>query len=282
MAEQRGTGALALALSKAQAAFPAIPRSREVTVQTKQGGSYKFKYAPLDTILEHVRKPLSDNGLAICQLIDDGALVTLLLHESGATLEGRVTLPNSPGDTVQQLGSAITYLRRYALQAALGIAAEEDDDGNASSGNRVMGDRAEQAQNDGLIGVAGKGNGQSDFMLRQVKTEARPEPFSRIAFRLTLGRQQQAVEAVDGLAELIATNTAAIEGQRVTVWGSMRPESFTGKDGKRVTYNVLTIARLKVGALDLTEPEGEPAAVDTDADFDGGWIGEAEKAGTAA
>jgi len=271
MNDQPGTGALALALSKAQSQFPPIPRSREVTVQTKTGGSYKFKYATLDTILESVRKPLSDNGLAICQLIDDGALVTLLLHESGATLEGRVLLPNSPGDTVQQLGSAITYLRRYALQAALGIAAEEDDDGNASSGNRVMGDRQAQATNDGLIGNAVTGNGHSDFALRMVTTEERQTPFPRVAFRLTMGRQQQAVEALDGLAELIASNRPAIEGERVTVWGNMRPESFNGKDGKRVTYQVLTISRLKVGALDLTEPEEQH-----DDDFDAGWLAVAE------
>lgn len=130
-------GPLALSLAKAQAAFPAIARTREVTVTTKTGGSYKFKYAPLDTILEAVRTPLSSNGLAVAQLLDGGDLVTLLLHESGAVLEGRVLIPHGPTDNVQQQGSAITYLRRYALQAILGIASEEDDDGNASAGNRT-------------------------------------------------------------------------------------------------------------------------------------------------
>jgi len=131
-------GPLALSLAKAQAAFPAIPRTREVKVVTKTGQTYTFKYAPLDTIIELVRPPLSANGLAIAQLLDGEDLVTLLLHESGAVLEGRVTLPRNPGDNVQQLGSAITYLRRYALQAILGIASEEDDDGNAAAGNRAQ------------------------------------------------------------------------------------------------------------------------------------------------
>lgn len=130
-------GSLAGALAKAQAQFPSIPRDREVTVQMKTGGSYKFKYAPLDTILSAVRKPLSDNGLAITQLLDGTDLVTVLLHESGGTLEGRWPIPHNNGDTVQNLGSAITYLRRYALQAILGIASEEDDDGNAASGNHA-------------------------------------------------------------------------------------------------------------------------------------------------
>lgn len=127
-----GMGALASALSKAQAAYPAIPRDREVEVQTRTGGKYKFKYAPLDTILNAVRGPLSENGLAVTQLIDGQELVTMLLHESGASLTSKMALPHGDG-TAQALGSAITYLRRYSLQAMLGIAAEDDDDGKAGT-----------------------------------------------------------------------------------------------------------------------------------------------------
>lgn len=134
--EQPVYGTLAGALARAQAAFPTIPRDREVTVTSrKTGTSYKFKYAPLDTILAAVRKPLSDNGLALSQLLDGPDLVTLLMHESGETLSGRMPLP--PHEDVQGLGSAITYLRRYAIQALLGIAAEEDDDGNGAAGNKA-------------------------------------------------------------------------------------------------------------------------------------------------
>lgn len=127
-------GALAAALANAQAAFPAIARDKTVTVSSaRTGKSYTFKYAPLDSILNAVRKPLSENGLALAQLLDDGDLVTMLMHKDGGRLAGRVALPNP--DEVQALGSAITYLRRYSIQAILGIAAEEDDDGNRASGN---------------------------------------------------------------------------------------------------------------------------------------------------
>ena len=125
-----GIGPLAAALAKAQAAFPPVTRSKTVTVTTKTGASYKFSYAPLEAILDAVRKPLGDNGLALAQMLDDGALVTMLLHESGASIEGRIAIPGT--NDVQALGSAITYLRRYAIQAMLGIAAEEDDDGNSA------------------------------------------------------------------------------------------------------------------------------------------------------
>ena len=128
-------GPLAAALAKAQASFPAISRDKEVTVKLKTGGEYKFKYAPLDSILAAVRGPLAANGLAIVQLLDEDVLVTSLLHESGAILSGRTPIPASEG--VQAYGSAITYLRRYSIQALLGIAAEEDDDGNHAAGNQA-------------------------------------------------------------------------------------------------------------------------------------------------
>jgi hypothetical protein len=130
---QPNLGPLAAALAKASTEFTTVTRDKTVTVQTKTGGSYSFKYAPLDTILAAVRGPLSKNGLALVQLLDEGALVTTLIHESGASISGRIGLPNTAD--VQALGSAITYLRRYAIQAVLGIAAEEDDDGNHAAGN---------------------------------------------------------------------------------------------------------------------------------------------------
>ena len=135
MNDENVTGNLAAALAKAQAAFPSISRDRTVTVRMKTGGSYTFAYAPLDTVLAAVRGPLAANGLAVSQLLDGGDLVTLLLHESGESLSGRWTLP--PHQDIQGLGSAVTYLRRYALQALLGIASEEDDDGNASAGHHA-------------------------------------------------------------------------------------------------------------------------------------------------
>ena len=128
-------GPLAVALSKAQREFGPINRSKTVTVQTKTGGSYSFSYAPLDAILGQVRKPLSDNELTLTQLLDAEGLVTLLIHSSGAYLRGITALPETTD--VQAFGSAITYLRRYSIQAILGIAAEEDDDGNRAAGNNA-------------------------------------------------------------------------------------------------------------------------------------------------
>lgn len=135
---------LAAALAKAQASFPAIEKTKTVRVKTRTGGTYTFKYAPLDDVLHGLRPILNENGLALSQLLSmtpDGrpALRTLLLHEGGETLEDVCPLPVNGGESAQEIGSAITYLRRYAVVSLLGIATEEDDDGNAASGNTRSG-----------------------------------------------------------------------------------------------------------------------------------------------
>jgi hypothetical protein len=122
------------ALAKAQGAFPPIPKDRTVRVALKTGGSYTFSYAPLDTILREVRPALAANGLGITQTFDGERLITLLVHEGGGTIESVLALPRQ-GSSWQEYGSAVTYARRYAITALLGIASEEDDDGNAAVGN---------------------------------------------------------------------------------------------------------------------------------------------------
>ena len=132
---------LAKALAKAQAEFPAIGRSKEVRVQTKTGGSYTFAYEPLDAILNTVRPVLAANGLAFSQLLGHvggaPALKTMLMHEGGEVIQDSCPLPSNGSLTAQEFGSLVTYFRRYALVAVLGIATEEDDDGNHASGNQV-------------------------------------------------------------------------------------------------------------------------------------------------
>ena len=130
---------LAKALAQAQGEFPVIERSKDVRVQTKSGGSYTFAYAPLDSILNIVRPVLSKHGLAISQLLANvngqPALKTMLLHEGGEVIQDSCPLPSNGSLSAQEFGSLVTYFRRYALVAVLGIATEEDDDGNHASGN---------------------------------------------------------------------------------------------------------------------------------------------------
>lgn len=123
------------ALARAQAALSAPSKNREVEVKLRDDkGKYKFKYATLDHLIEHVRKPLTDNGLWFFQRTDPGVMVTVLTHESGETIESAIPMPNLPAKP-QEAGSVLTYFRRYSLSIALGLASDEDDDANVAEGN---------------------------------------------------------------------------------------------------------------------------------------------------
>jgi hypothetical protein len=94
------------------------------------------KYADLAAIWEACREPLSANGIFAGQDVtgDAGtvAVSTRLIHTSGQWVEfGPLVIPLGKHDA-QAVGSSCSYGKRYALAAALGVIAEDDDDGNAS------------------------------------------------------------------------------------------------------------------------------------------------------
>ena len=98
---------------------------------------FKSKYADLTAIWENCRKELSSNGLAVIQTTKGNGdslitVVTTLAHISGQWIRGDLTMRPVKNDP-QGVGSARTYARRYGLQAILGIAAEEDDDGEVGT-----------------------------------------------------------------------------------------------------------------------------------------------------
>jgi hypothetical protein len=98
---------------------------------------FRSRYATLASVRKAIRKPLVKNGLAYSQLIEDGdggvAITTILMHSSGQHISSTHTMPVDKR-TAQAEGSAITYGRRYALSALVGIATD-DDDGNEATSN---------------------------------------------------------------------------------------------------------------------------------------------------
>lgn len=91
-------------------------------------GQTRFRYADLAECQRVTRKPLADAGLAVTQTIEGPYLVTRLMHKSGQFISSQ--LPMSAPSKMQELGSMLTYLKRYAYCAILGIAADDDDDAN--------------------------------------------------------------------------------------------------------------------------------------------------------
>jgi hypothetical protein len=116
-------------------AFIAAQKATEAVKKASTNPAFKSRYADLAVVVEAVIPALNESGIAVIQSPSfDGDLVsvtTVLLHESGASVTGTLSMRPTKMDP-QGVGSAITYARRYALLAMAG-AAPEDDDGHAAS-----------------------------------------------------------------------------------------------------------------------------------------------------
>ena len=97
---------------------------------------FKSKFTSLDAILDATRPVLSKHGLAMSQepVFEDGlaGVVTRIIHTSGESRESKLLLPLRD-QSAQGVGSCLSYARRYAAAAVLGIASDEDDDGQIAS-----------------------------------------------------------------------------------------------------------------------------------------------------
>lgn len=142
--------AIATALARAQGAMQNIGKDRDVEVKSEKG-KYTFRYATLAAMWTVIRKPLAENGLAVVQLPTvkiksptEGSvdIETRILHISGESIVGHFELPTGKRDP-QGLGGVVSYAKRYALAAMLGLASEDetadvDETGQAQfSGNQA-------------------------------------------------------------------------------------------------------------------------------------------------
>lgn len=135
---------LAAALVAAQLEMPAVE---------KDGTNPHFKssFTTLGKLIATVRPVLNRHGIAVTQLPsrdEQGkpTLVTRLVHSGGDSMEETMPLILAKQDA-QALGSALTYAKRYALAAALAIADQEDDDGNAATAGSEIAKASDQQRN---------------------------------------------------------------------------------------------------------------------------------------
>ena len=99
---------------------------------------FKSNYADLESVWDACRDLLASNGLSVaqfpgsyCEIDKSMSLTTILMHTSGEWISQEMNVPVTKVDA-QGAGSAITYMRRYALAAVVGVV-QADDDGNAAS-----------------------------------------------------------------------------------------------------------------------------------------------------
>jgi hypothetical protein len=131
IAQSESIANLALALSIVQGKM-------SHAVKDSANPFFKSKYADLESVWDACRSLLAENGIAIMQfpgLYTDHdksmSLTTIISHKSGEYISQEMSVPVSKVDP-QGAGSALTYMRRYALAAVVGVV-QADDDGNAAS-----------------------------------------------------------------------------------------------------------------------------------------------------
>ena len=126
---------LAAALAAVQAALPVVHKGKTASIKSDKG-SYGYSYADLADVTAVIMPLLSKHGLSFTctpRIVGDRGgyeLAAKLLHSSGQEIEGALPLT---GGTPQQLGSSITYMRRYLLGCMTGVVTDSDDDARAAT-----------------------------------------------------------------------------------------------------------------------------------------------------
>ena len=110
---------------------------QEVPVIHKGTTGYGYSYADLPAIFEKINPLMKKHGLGFTQLLNGTNLDTVIFHvESGESITSSISIPQgvqlSKMNDFQVLGSAISYLRRYALSAALGLVTDKDTDASGT------------------------------------------------------------------------------------------------------------------------------------------------------
>jgi len=132
--------AMSVSISKLAKALSAAQGEMEGAKKGCENPFFKRKYADLWEVWQACREPLAKNGLAVVQTTEecqsgDILMITTLMHESGEWTRGRLKMKPVKQDP-QGYGSCITYARRYALAAIVGVSPEDDDGNTASSGDK--------------------------------------------------------------------------------------------------------------------------------------------------
>ena len=191
------------ALAEVQSELPTMPKSSQ---------AYGYKYTDLDTITQTIKPILSKHGIGYIQSVgglteNALTLTTRIFNKKGEYIEDTAALPtitSTKNNAAQTLGMSITYMRRYALCAMLGITSDEDVDANITG--------IEQTQ-------------KSNKPTLQ-KQEARPKQPAKLAFEPKGG--ETTAEEKKELGNLLASKDA--NGKPIFTRDEMKKYSDMRKD----------------------------------------------------
>jgi hypothetical protein len=227
MPQSESIAKLADALCKAQAMM-------KPAVKDTENPFFKSKYADLASVWDAIREPLQKNGLSITQLpmavgVDQIGVRTVLMHASGEWVDSSFYLtplkrrpkpdPKTPDVDLtpfvdpQSAGSAITYARRYALAAIMGVCTE-DDDGEAATRLATVQNMA-QAFPSGTYG--------------QNSTATPPQPAGATAFLWRLGaHKNKPIEQIEsGYLDWASKNMKADDHRQAAIAELMRRDGVS-------------------------------------------------------
>ena len=128
--------------TKLATALLSAQREMGMAVKDSQNPFFKSKYADLNSIREACMPSLNKYGIVVLQptIVQDGKnyVKTLLLHESGESMECITEIIFDKQNSAQAQGSGISYARRYGLQSFVNIGAEDDDGNKAVEKKKIL------------------------------------------------------------------------------------------------------------------------------------------------
>jgi ERF superfamily len=244
-------GSLAGALAKAQLELVNPEKSLAATIRSEGAGGAEqtFRYAPLSSGLDIVRKTLGQHEIATVQTtsIDQTAgivsLTTVLAHASGEWIASDWPVcAVSDTATPHRMGAALTYARRYALFTLVGIAGEDDLDApDLTPGNRTPGTEKARPTDNGRLDNGHNSSLRRGSDAKLAKPVLGPEASAELRDRL--------------LAELRALSN----GDKMAIWAHrclIEKNRLTATDAQRVEEAFhAKIATVVVGTADVLEAD---------------------------
>jgi len=187
-------------------AFIAAQKEMGNAIKDSKNPFFKSAYADLNSVREACLPALNANGIAVLQPIVqiDGKnfVKTLLLHESGESIEGLTEILFAKQNDPQAQGSGITYARRYGLQSLVNIGAE-DDDGNKAAEKPKSEPKKEPAKN--AFGLSRNGDLASGADMTETLDNENKELVKRLTARIN---QMGSAAELQGWLEEKAVKTA--------------------------------------------------------------------------
>ena len=184
---------LATALAAFQAEMPTVPKAHTAQVRSEKG-SYSYTYAGLADVSEAAMPLLAKHGLSFSCLPGNGVLTGILLHASGQSLTA--SLPIN-GATPQQVGSSLTYMRRYLLGCMTGLVTDDDDDGQLAEAapkrkakpkpQQAPPPRQQPVEDEGGNGISKAQLGKIGALMGELEIRERDEALGYVAS--VIGRQ---------------------------------------------------------------------------------------------